>query len=153
MKWKPFDEAGVRGIGTAAVAGAHQGDGAAFEVDLEPNLGAAPAPVDPFAPRPREALPDRAGVAAFANALLLVYLYYYLGDRVGVADPGTLVLVAVLIVKFLPNRSLVGQNSMLVAPRACRPWRAPRSGATTTGTWSGRSPSSSAAPRAAARSR
>ncbi len=38
---------------------------AAFEVDLEPNLGAAPAPVDPFAPRPREAAaPDRAGVAA-----------------------------------------------------------------------------------------
>ncbi|GAA2558425.1 MFS transporter [Winogradskya consettensis] len=32
-----------------------------------------------------------------ANALLLVYLFYYLDDRVGVADPGALVLIATLI--------------------------------------------------------
>ncbi|GAA3351681.1 MFS transporter [Amorphoplanes nipponensis] len=31
------------------------------------------------------------------NALLLVYLYYYLGDRVGVAEPGAMVLVVTVI--------------------------------------------------------
>lgn len=31
------------------------------------------------------------------NALILLYLYYYLADRVGVAEPGTLVLVLTLV--------------------------------------------------------
>lgn len=106
---------GEGAIGYLAIAVAVPLLCAAIVVLPEP-VRSVPAP-DPRLPAPasaarrplREVLASMRPTAAFGwawllrlllnlvNALVLVYLYYYLADRVGVDDPGTWVLVLTLV--------------------------------------------------------